>query len=99
MNILEDLYRGNIEPWSKEFDKQSAYGRLVKIIADTEKELTALTKERQAEQRLLTQLIQAQNNVLDFCQLEYFIEGFQLGANFMLDTFVTPQKSVLRDTN
>jgi len=39
----------------------------------------------------------AQGEVLAFCEQERFIEGFRLGARFMLDTFLVPENRVIKD--
>ena len=98
-NVLEDLYYGNIQPSAKCFDTHSQYAKLIKIISDNEEKLTSFLSEPSTaqEQRLLAQLINAQNEVLAFSEISRFIEGFQLGARFMLDTFILPRESVVRD--
>lgn len=40
---------------------------------------------------------QAQSEVSNYTEMERFIEGFRLGARFMLDAFVMPDNSVIRD--
>ena len=92
MNMLEELYYGNINPNEKCFDRNSEYGKFVKSISDNEEKLiayiTAIPTAAE-EQRLLSQLINAQNEVLCISELERFIEGFKLGARFITDTFLT----------
>jgi len=41
--------------------------------------------------------MRAQDEVLDFSEANSFIEGFQLGAKFIVDSLVAPQGSVLSD--
>ena len=41
MNILKELYYGNVKPYAKYFDRNSEYGKFVKIISDNEEKLTA----------------------------------------------------------
>ena len=99
-SVLEELYHGNIAPSSKCSDRDSEYVKFLKIISDNEQKLTAFlhgVPETEREQHLFSQLINAQNEVLDFSERERFIEGFQLGARFLLDTFIAPGKSVIRD--
>ena len=38
MNIIEELYYGNISPVEKCFDKNSEYAKFLKIITDNERE-------------------------------------------------------------
>jgi len=99
-SILEDLYYGNIGPHVKCFDPHSEYAKFQKIIADNEEQLTAFLHgipKSEEEQHLFSQLMNAQNEVSVFSELERFIEGFQMGARFMLDTFLIPRNSAIRD--
>jgi hypothetical protein len=100
MNILEDLYYGNINPNEKCFDRKSRYSQFVKIVTDNEEKLTAFLNalpNAEEEQHLLSQMINAQSELSQFSEIERFIEGFRLGAGIMLDTFIFPQQSVIRD--
>ncbi|MDF2632928.1 MAG: hypothetical protein K0Q85_1524 [Caproiciproducens sp.] len=95
MNILEQLYLGNINPCAKCFERGSKYAECIETVAENEKELYQLIGD--SEKELLSQLVSAQIEILGFGETERFIEGFRLGAKFMLDTFITEQNSVLRD--
>jgi len=100
MNILEDLYFGNIHPSDACFDPHSEYAVLMKLAVENEEKLTAFLKDlkdAEEQQHLFSQLMNAQSEVSAFTERNSFIEGFQLGARFMLDTFLLPQKSVVRD--
>ncbi|NLA77659.1 MAG: hypothetical protein GX851_07545 [Clostridiales bacterium] len=41
MNILEELYYGNITPWENGVDPKSEYARFAKILCDSQEKLTA----------------------------------------------------------
>lgn len=100
MTILEDLYYGNINPNEKCFDRKSKYAEFVKILSDNEEKLTTFLNalpNAEAEQHLLSQMINAQSELSQFSEIERFIEGFRLGSGIMLDTFILPQQSVIRD--
>ncbi|MDR1629916.1 MAG: hypothetical protein LBS36_06860 [Oscillospiraceae bacterium] len=99
MNILEELYFGNIRPCDKCFDKQSRYGAFINIIAENEETLLDYfkTQQHETQQHLFSQLMNAQEEILAFSEQNRFIEGFQTGAKLMLDTFILPQSSVIRD--
>jgi hypothetical protein len=100
MNILEELYFGSINPYAKCFDRHSEYAKLIKTISDSEEKLTSFLNalpEMKDQSHLFSQLMNAQGEVLAFCKQNSFIEGFQLGARFILDIFLIPQKSVIRD--
>lgn len=100
MFVLEDLYYGNINPNAKCFNRNSEYMRYSKIVTDNEEKLTAFLRalpNAEEEQHLLSQMINAQGEISDFLDFERFVEGFRLGARIMLETFISPQQSVLRD--
>lgn len=102
MNVLEELFYGNINPNEKCFDRRSEYAKFNAIVSDNEEKLMKFLKgipRTEEEQHFFSQLMNAQAEILSFSQLDRFIEGFQLGARFMLDTFILPQKSVVRDIN
>ena len=100
MNILEELYYGNVTPGEKQFDPTSHYAKFCKILTSSQEMLTAFLNalpNAENEKHLLTQMINAQAEVSSYSEQERFIEGFRLGARFMLDTFVMPDNSVIRD--
>lgn len=100
MMVLQDLFYGNINPNEQCFNKNSEYAKYVGIVSDNEEKLTAFLNSLPNtvnEQHLLSQIINAQSELSQFSEMERFIEGFRLGAGIMLDTFILPQQSVIRD--
>ena len=100
MNIIEELYYGNINPNENQFDRNSQYAKFIKTITENEVKLTeylASLPDSKEEQQLFFQLMNAESEVRQFSEIDRFIEGFQLGARFTLDTFVLPGQSVIRD--
>lgn len=100
MNILEELFHGNVRPSDKQFDRTSQYAKYCEILIENERQLTVfLTAIPNAENELhlLSQMVNAQAEVSGYSEMERFIEGFRLGARFMLDTFVMADNSVIRD--
>lgn len=100
MNVLEELYHGNVRPNDKQFDRTSQYAKFCEILTDNERQLTtflAALPNAETEQHLLSQMINVQAEVSGYNDMERFIEGFRLGARLMLDTFVMPDNSVIRD--
>ena len=89
--ILEEFYYGNINPNEKCFKRQSEFATFVKIVSDNEEKLIAYLGGE--EKHLFSQLMNAQSEILDTEARERFIEGWKLGARFMLDTFITPRYS------
>ena len=100
MNILEELYYGNVRPSEKQFDPTSQYAKFFEILTDNERNLQAfLASLPDAEngQHMLSLMVNAQAEINGYSETERFIEGFRLGARFVLDTFVMPDNSVIRD--
>ena len=87
-NILEALYYGEIAPYENRFDHSLEYVECAKKLSSIEAKLTACLNEE--ERALLEQLAGAEGELSELSILEYFAEGFRLGAAFMLDTFVIP---------
>jgi len=98
-NILEELYYGNITPCDKCYSRDSEYAKCMKIISDHDEKLTAFLHENsnREAQDLFSQLMSTQDEVLCMGEQERFIEGFRLGARFMLDTFLVSGKRALKD--
>ncbi|NLO43145.1 MAG: hypothetical protein GX109_08980 [Bacteroidales bacterium] len=100
MKVLEDLYYGNINPYEKFFNRKSEYAKLAKIITENEEKITAFLNalpNSEEEQHLFSQMINAHSEITQFSEFVRFMEGFRLGASIMLETFVLPQQSVIRD--
>ncbi len=86
MNILEELYYGNISPNEKSIREKSEYASYIGIVSDNEEKLSLYLDGE--EKRLFDQLMDAQSNITNIEACERFIEGWKLGAQFMLDTFL-----------
>ena len=101
MSVLHELFYGNIRPNDKHFEHDSQCAKFSKIISENRQNLIDFLRGIGAEEELhmLSQMINAQNEINCFSECEYFIEGFRLGSEVILDTFVTPQKNVLKDIN
>lgn len=100
MNVLEELYHGNVRPSDKQFDRTSQYAKYCEILTENERQLTAFLTalpNSENELHLLSQMVNAQAEVSRYSDMERFVEGFRLGARFMMDTFVMPDNSVIRD--
>lgn len=91
MNILEEFYYGNVNPQEKFYKRESEYAAFVRIISENEEKLTTYLGGE--EKHLFSQLMNAQSEILDTETRERFIEGWKLGAKFILDTFLVPRYS------
>lgn len=82
MNVLEELYFGNIMPFERDVHWTGKYKDLLQYISRHEKELTAgLTDEQKTifeKYRDCTKEVQMKT------ELEAFILGFKLGGQIML---------------
>ena len=100
MMILNDLYYGNISPIDKCFNRTSEYARFMEMISNNQEKLTDFLNSlpnAKEQQHLFEQMVNAQGEVSEFSEREKFFEGFRLGAGIMLETFILPQQSVIRD--
>lgn len=83
MQVLEDLYMGDIHPSERSFKRDSQYARaLNKTVKAGDAFIDTLT-EKQKEQFEAYMTAQREVNVLTDC--ETFIYAFRLGAKIMID--------------
>ena len=83
MNILEDLYYGNIIPYEHDLRYRNKYDRLMEQIIQNEKVIhSALTDEQQEAFDAF------QNDAVELAsitELESFTKGFTLAARLMIE--------------
>ena len=82
IDILSELFYGNIVPNEKSFRDNSEYKKTAKRLADTEEKLNALLSEE--EKKLLEKLISAQIAITSITAEEYFKDGFKTGFKIVL---------------
>ena len=80
---LEDLYYGNITPNEQQMTPNSELKRAVDRVTNFEKQLMKQLSE--AEQEILTKLIQSQHEINSITATENFILGFRLGIRLMAE--------------
>ena len=88
--------------YNKCYAHDSIFAKFAQDAADFEKTLAAFLcaiPTAKEEAHMFTRLMNARSEILEFSEIERFIEGFRLGARFMLDTFLIPHKSAIRDIN
>ena len=95
MNIIEELYFGNIDPNTETIDSDSDFGKASMKVSQNEDKLMELLGGK--EKQLFIELINAQSEIDAITAVRKFTKGFQLGARFTLDSLVVPQESVIRD--
>ena len=85
-SFIRELYYGNIDPQAKTFDRDSAYGKALETTVNKEAVLADLLPEK--EKALFLDYVNAWDEVLGITAAETFVDGFRIGAAFMLDTFI-----------
>lgn len=95
MNIIEELFYRNIAPNLKTHELDSTYGKAVSTAAENEEKLLKLLDGK--ERALLIELIDAEDDINGTETTTRFVDGFRLGARFILDTFVIDKQNILLD--
>ena len=83
MQVLEDLYMGDIHPSERGFKKDSLYSRALNEVFKAGDALIGTLTEKQKEQFEDYMTAQREVNVLTDC--ETFCYAFKLGAKVMMD--------------
>ena len=100
MNIIEQMYNGDVNPIDKRHDHNSKYAALLKKIIENEKKIAhylSLQTDSKEVQKLFSELSNDKDKASSFDNSNNFIDEFRVGAKFMLDTFVVTNDSVIRD--
>ena len=86
MQILEELYVGNVRPGERNFKRNSQYGRALNESADAADRLIAALNDEQ--KKLFEEYMDAQREVMVLTDCETFMYGFQTGAKIMMDVLM-----------
>jgi len=81
--VLEELYHGNINPNVKLFIRNTQYSKAMQTLSDNEDLLCKLLEGK--EKKLFLDLQNAQSEINGITSVEYFIEGFRLGARLGIE--------------
>ncbi len=81
--VLEDFYYGNIIPCEKRMAANSNLRRAASNAARYESQLAEVLSEK--DQTILTDLVQAQQEIDSVTAVENFIQGFRLGVRMMAE--------------
>ena len=83
LDIIDELFYGNITPNERTFARDSEYGQALEQLTEAEEILRhVLDKE---DREVLDRLTDAQQTMDAIATREYFADGFRLGAKLMLD--------------
>lgn len=86
MQILEELYVGDVRPGERSFKRNSQYGRALNESADAADRLIAVLSDEQ--KKLFEEYMDAQREVIVLTDAETFIYGFRTGAKIMMDVLM-----------
>ena len=89
MQVLEDLYMGDIHPSERSYKKDSQYSRALNEVVKTGDALLGTLTEKQKEQFEAYMTARREINVVTDC--ETFIYSFRLGAKIMMDVLTDGQ--------
>ena len=86
MQVLEELYLGDIHPSERSFKMDSQYARALNEVVKAGDALLGTLTEKQKEQFEAYMTAQREVNVLTDC--ETFCHAFRLGAKIMMDVLI-----------
>ena len=81
MNILEDLWFGNISPWERPFKKDSAYAELLALVICHQEDL--LSRLNDEEKEIFEKFSECSTEMHDLAEREAFVKGFTIGAQII----------------
>ena len=82
MNILEDLWFGNISPWERPFKKDSAYAELLALVIRHQEDLNGRLNDEEKE--IFEKYSECSNEMHDLTEREAFVKGFTIGAQIII---------------
>ena len=89
MQILEELYLGDVRPGDRSFKRNSQYSKALDDVVKAEDSLADGLTEKQKE--LFEDYMTAQREVNVLTDCETFCMAFKLGAKIMLDVLTEGQ--------
>ena len=89
MQILEDLYVGDVRPNERFVKRNSQYAKALDEVVKVGDALTAMLNEEQ--KKLFEDFMDAQREVTVLTDCETFCYAFKLGAKIMLDVLTDGQ--------
>ena len=83
--ILEELWRGNLTPQIKCFNRGTAYENSLERLCKNEANLNSILDEKSKE--LFEKFRDCRDEIADYTEEESFINGFRLGARIVMESF------------
>ena len=87
MNILEELWYGNISPCEMDFKRGSKYSELLSYIARHEEDLQKRLNDEEKE--ILEKFTECMGEMNGIAEREAFVRGFVLGARIIIEVMNT----------
>lgn len=91
MDLLDELYDGNIRPNEKLLKESSEYEKLLNILTDKYAELYKLLNGK--EQCILKKIEETESEITSLTDREAFKQGFALGMKLALETITYKSES------
>ena len=82
MNILEDLWFGNISPWERPFRKDGAYAELLALVIRHQEDLNGRLNDEEKE--IFEKFSECSTEMHDLTEREAFVKGFTIGAQIVI---------------
>ncbi len=87
MNIIEELWYGNINPCERDFKKGSKYSELLGYIVRHKEDLKKRLNDEEID--ILEKFTECTNEMYDIAEREAFVRGFVLGARIIIEVMNT----------
>ena len=87
MNILEELWYGNISPCEMDFKRGSKYSELLSYIVRHEEDLQKRLNDEEKE--ILEKFTECMGEMCGIAEREAFVRGFTLGARIIIEVMNT----------
>lgn len=87
MNIIEELWYGNISPCERDFKKGSKYSELLGYIVRHEEDLKKRLNDEEIE--ILEKFTECTNEMYGIAERKAFARGFVLGARIIIEVMNT----------
>ena len=97
--FIEEFYYGNIDPQARSTRQNKTVQKQMEVLMNTEEQLTNALQDEQ--KKWFLDFSNAWSIVNGESNLDSFIMGFRLGANFAYDTFIsteTPFEDLLKES-
>ena len=83
MNILEELWYGNVSPCERDFKQDSKYSELLGYIVRHEGDLQKRLNDEEKE--IFEKFTECQSEMYGIAEREAFARGFVLGARIIIE--------------